>query len=135
MKTIYSYDYRIKNGVEGIKYLSLQYINKLSENKDNIVSYLRESKTICNTNILEIKSNNLQKTDNEITFECKLEILIETKIVINKKYFSCNLSLKKHSNSEWKVADIELFSSDHKPIFGFSLMDLMEEKIKAKIIS
>lgn len=130
LKTIYSCDYRIITGVEGINYLSPQYTNKLLESQDNIVSYLIERKMICKTNILEIKSDNLKNTDKEIIIQCKLEILRGTKSVIEKTNFSCNLSLKKQLNNEWKIENIELFNCKHKPIFGFSLVDLLEEKIR-----
>lgn len=130
LKTFYSCDYRIITGSEGIKYLSPQYIIKLTENQNNIVSYFIERKTICNTNILEINNDNLKNTDKEIILRCKLQILRRAKSEIDKTCFSCNLSLKKHLNSEWKVEDIELFNSKYKPVFGFSLVDLLEEKIR-----
>ena len=89
-----------------------------------------EKKIVCNTKIIEIKIDSLEKTDKGILLKCKFQVLRGTKAVIDKKYFGSNLLLKKHLNNEWKVEDIQLLNSQNKPILGFSLVDLLEEKIR-----
>ena len=130
LETFYSCDYRTLTWFEALKYLSPQYISKLIANQSKLINYLKEKKVICNTTVLQTKIDDLNTEETQAKLECKLQLTANTNSGICKKDFSCRLLLKLQQNSQWNVDSIELINNSNEPIFGVSLADLIEEKIR-----
>lgn len=128
LKSFYSCDYRGIYEFEENKYLSQPYINRFGQNKDSMIKYILEKKLVCNVNILDITNDDFIIGDDKIKVTCKFQLNREEGIENSKKNFGCRLVLNRQGNEEWYIDNIELRNDNDKPIFGFSLLDLLEMK-------
>ena len=126
LETFYSCDYRTLTWFKALKYLTPKYINKLIVDQNRVISYLKGKKVICNSEVLEIKIDaNCTEAD------CILQLTKSINLDIVKENYNCKLFLKLQENShQWNVNFIELTNYKSEPIFGVSLVDLIEEKIR-----
>ena len=95
-------------------------------NQNEVINYLNKRKVICNSKFIETNINVMRAE-----VECMLQFNESTNLNIVKKNYNCKLILKTNENGcQWSVDLIELSNSKHQPIFGVSLEDLIEEKIR-----
>ncbi|MEY8001760.1 glycosyltransferase family 2 protein [Clostridium sp. Mt-5] len=127
LKNFYSSDYNNINKFEANKYLCSAYADKFNKDKNNIVKYVLGKKLIYNINILDINTDKLNINGNKINIICKFQLENKSVTENSTKIFICNLELNKQS---MLVENIKLINNDNKPLFGYNILDLLEERIR-----
>lgn len=126
LETFYSCDYRTLTWFKALKYMTPRYLSKLISDQNSVVSHLKEKKVICNSKVLE---TNIGTNCTEV--DCLLQLTKGTNLDIVKKDYNCKLFLKLQENThQWNVKSIEVSNDKREPIFGVSLVDLIEGKIR-----
>ncbi|WP_411680362.1 glycosyltransferase [Clostridium thailandense] len=128
LKNFYSYDYRCISTIQTIKYLSPQYLNRFKLKENIIKNYILEKKLVSTVNILDITTDNFRIGDSKIEATCKFQLSTNSNTENSQKNYCCRLVLNTQCNEKWFVDTIEVKNSSNKPIFGFLLLDLLEEK-------
>lgn len=128
LENFYCCDFKNIGEVKAAKYLSPQYIARFIQNKNAILKYVSGKKLVCNIKILDIKIDDSTITESKAMVTCGFLLLKRTDTENSEKSYTCKLSLNRQCEGDWFIDAIELRNSKNKPIFGFSLLDLLEEK-------
>ncbi|WP_406543585.1 glycosyltransferase family 2 protein [Clostridium ljungdahlii] len=127
LKNFYSYDYNNINKFDVNKYLCSAYADKFNKDKNNIIKYILEKKLICNINILDINTDKININENKINIICKFQLENKSITEDSTKIFICNLQL---NNQTMLIENINFTNNDNKPLFGYNILDLLEERIR-----
>lgn len=127
LKNFYSYDYNNINKFDVNKYLCSAYADKFNKDKNNIIKYILEKKLICNINILDINTDKININENKINIICKFQLENKSITEDSTKIFICNLQL---NNQTMLIENINFINNDNKPLFGYNILDLLEERIR-----
>lgn len=130
LEDFYSFDNSEMNGFLEIKYFKTDYINRLKVRKIRDLNYLMEKKAISSVIIQEIKADEFTETDKRITLHCKFIIHAQINEEDIKKDSFCCLVLDRQQNDTWLIENIELKDSDKNILFGFTLPELIEGKVR-----
>lgn len=127
LQKVYSCNYNNIDEFEINKYLSPDYANKFNKEKNNIIQYISERKAICNINILDIKSDRLNTDGNKVNVISKFQLEYKDIEKSFTKTFFCNLQL---NTKPMLIDDIKLVNGENTPLFGYNILDLLEERIR-----
>ena len=130
LESFYSCDYTNISIAEGSQYLTPQYINELMANQNTVIKFIIANKVICNVDVLKVAIDRINSKNTEALIKCKFRLTRKVEEKIIETYFNCTLLIKMQGNSQWKVYNIELINDYGQSIIGYSITDLLEEKIR-----
>ena len=130
LEDFYSYDYSAVNSFSEIEFFNTEYTNRFNGRKVKDIHYLVENKVTSSVMIHEIIVDEFTELDKQITLRCIFAINAQINDECIKKDLGCSLMLDRKQDDLWLINNIEFRNSDNNILFGFTLPELIEGKVR-----
>ncbi|KXG74410.1 glycosyltransferase [Thermotalea metallivorans] len=124
-----SCDYRIATGFEGLAHVSSSYARKLFARQKEILDYQIKHGLVCEALPLDVDVSRFDPISGKAEANLSFALKIKGKEKMERR-FTANLHLVHADQKKW-IVEFMAFKNDRgESLLGFSLIDLLEEKIR-----